>query len=224
MKKFLSLLLTMVMAALPVYAEDASTAFVSITDESGALALSYQPIPLNDADGDGTLTINDALINAHAAHHPDGAAAYLSEPSQFGMSMVVLWGCGHGAFGYCVNDVSAMNPLDPVRPGDHVKAYAYTDLSGWSDLYSFFDCTAVAAEVNGEVALTLNANAFDENWSPIVLPVEGAILTINGETTESVTDAAGNAVLTFAQAGTYLISAVSESQVLVAPVCIVTVK
>ena len=41
---------------------------------------------------------------------------------------------------------------------------------------------------------------------------------------EVKTDAVGKAALTFDAAGTYVVSAVSESMTLVAPVCIVTVN
>ena len=72
--------------------------------------------------------------------------------------------------------------------------------------------------------LTLNMMTFDENWNPVSLPVEDAILTIDGEDSEVVTDAEGKAQFTIEAAGEYLISARSDSAILVPPVCIVTVK
>ena len=53
--------------------------------------------------------------------------------------------------------------------------------------------------------------------------VQGAFLIVDGEKTDVVTDENGNAVLTLAEAGTYTVSAVSETMTLVPPVCIVTV-
>ncbi len=224
MKRFLSLILAMLLLALPVLAEEADVVYVSITDGAGELVLAYASVPLTDADDDGALTLNDALINAHAAQHPDGAAAYLSEPSQYGVSLVILWGADHGSFGYCVNDASAMSLMDPIQPGDHVKAYAFTDLTAWSDLYTYFEAPAVVAAAGEAVPLTLSANGYDAAWVPVILPVDAAELTVNGERTAVFTDEAGHAVLTFDEAGVYTVSAVSDSQVLVAPVCIVTVK
>lgn len=225
MKKFLATLLALLMlVSLTAFAEEAPTVFVSISDDTGALVMAYQPVPLTDADADGALTICDALMNAHAAAHPDGAAAFAAVSTEWGLSMSKLWGVENGgSYGYCVNDASAMSLVDPLKEGDHVKAYAYTDLTAWSDTYCYFAAPVAAGTVNGEIALTLSANGYDANWNPVINPVAGAVITVNGEKTETVTDENGNAVLTLAEAGTYTVSAVSDSMTLVPPVCIVTV-
>lgn len=226
MKKFLSPLLALLMlVSLTAFAEEtAPTVYVSVSDDAGALVVAYAPVSVTDLDEDGALTICDALACAHAAYHPDGAAAFLAEQSEWGLSMYKLWGVENGgSYGYCVNDASAVSLLDPVKGDDHVKAYAYTDLTAWSDTYCYFAAPAVEAAPNAEIALTLSASGYDENWSPITLPVAGAVITVNGEKTEVVTDENGNAVLTLAEAGVYTISAVSETQTLVPPVCIVTI-
>ncbi len=224
MKKLCSLLLALCLCILPAFAEEAGVVYVSLTDGTGELALAYAPVPLTDADGDGALTLNDALIAAHVQHHPDGAAAFASEKTEYGLSLVLLWGFENGgSYGYCLNDVPAMSLADPIKAGDHVKAYAYTDLATWSDTYCYFGAPAVEKAVDEKVELTLSANGYDEAWAPVVLPVAGAVLTINGERTDTVPGEAGHAVLNFAEAGVYTVSAVSEGQELVAPVCIVPV-
>lgn len=226
MKKILvSLLTLMLLLTLTAFAEDAApTVYVSISDDTGALVLACQPVTVTDADADGTLTICDALVAAHAAYHPDGAAAFLAEASEWGLSMYKLWNVENGgSYGYCVNDASAMSLVDPIKAGDHVKAYAYTDLTAWSDAYCYFAAPAVAAAKGEEIPLTLCAAGYDENWAPIVVPVQGASITVNGEKTDLVTDENGHVVLTLAEAGTYTISALSETQTLVPPVCIVTI-
>ena len=226
MKKFLSVLLAMLMLlSCASFAESAdNTVFVSISDDTGALVLAYAPVELTDVDGDGALTICDAMMTAHAAYHPDGAAAFLAEDTEWGKSLYVLWGVDNGgSYGYMLNDMSPLSLLDEVKPGDHVKAYAYTDLTAWSDTYSYFTAPVAAVAVNVDVALTLFAAGYDENWAPITVPVAGAVLTVNGEKTEVVTDDNGNAVLTLAEVGEYIVSAVSDTMTLVPPVCIVTV-
>lgn len=226
MKKVLSVLLALLMfVSLTASAEEtAPTVYVSISDDTGALVLAYAPVALTDKDGDGALTICDALIAAHEECHPDGAEAFLAEDTEWGKSMYRLWGVENGgSYGYCVNDASALSLVDPVKDGDHVKAYAYTDLTAWSDTYSYFTAPVAAAAANADISLTLFAAGYDENWNPVTLPVAGAILTVNGEKTEVVTDETGNAVLNFAEAGTYTVSAVSDTMTLVPPVCIVTV-
>ena len=225
MKKFLSLLLAMLMlVSLTAFAEEAPAVYVSLSDDAGALVLAYAPVALTDVDGDGALTICDALMAAHIAYYPDGAAGFLAEDTEWGKSLYVLWGVDNGgSYGYCLNDASAWSLVDPIKAGDHVKAYAYTDLVAWSDTYAYFTAPVAAAAVNAEVALSLSANGYDEAWNPVTLSVSGAVLTVNGEKTEVVTDENGNAVLTFAEAGVYTVSAVSDTMTLVPPVCIVTV-
>lgn len=225
MKKFLSVLLALAMlVSLTAFAEEAPTVYVSISDDTGTLTLAYAPVALLDKDGDGALTICDALMEAHAAHYPGGADGFLAEESQWGLSMYRLWGMENGgSYGYCVNDASAMSLVDPIQPGDHIKAYAFTDLTNYSDTYAYFTAPVAAAAVNREVALTLSASGYDANWAPITLPVVGATLTVNGEKTEITTDENGNAVLNFTAPGVYTVSAISETMTLVPPVCIVTV-
>ena len=226
MKKFLSTLLTMLLLlSLTAFAEEANTVYVSISDDAGALVLAHQPVEMTDADGDGALTICDALMLAHAAYHPEGAAAFLAEQSEWGLSLYKLWGVENGgSYGYCLNDASAMSLVDPVQPGDHVKAYAYTDLTAWSDTYAFFTAPVAAAKVNEQVALSLSANGYEESWNPLTYPVQGAFLVVDGEVDDSImTDAEGQFALTFAEAGVYTVSAVSNDLTLVPPVCIVTV-
>ena len=225
MKKFLSLLLTVwMLVSLTASAEAAPTVYVSISTDTGALVLAYAPVTVTDADGDGALTICDALMLAHAAHHPEGAAAFLAEQSEWGLSLYKLWGVENGgSYGYYLNDASAWSLVDPVKDGDHVKAYVFTDLTAFSDTYAYFTAPVAAAAVNSEITLTLNAAGYDEAWNPVTLPVAGATLTVNGEKTDVITDENGNAVLTLAEAGTYTISAVSDTMTLVPPVCIVTV-
>lgn len=225
MKKLFSLLCALLMLfSFAVAEEEAPVAFVSISDDTGALVLAHAQVALTDADGDGVLTICDVLLTAHVAYHPDGAEAFGAADSEWGKSLTKLWGVENGgSYGYYLNDASAMSLADPVAAGDHVKAFVYTDLTAYSDTYTFFTAPVAAAAVDAEVALTLNAAGFDENWAPVTLPVANATLTVNGETTEIVTDESGCAVLTFAEAGEYIISAVSESMTLVPPVCIVIV-
>ena len=226
MKKFLSTLLALLMlVSLTASAEEAfPTVYVSISDDTGALVLAYAPVFLIDKDGDGALTICDTLMEAHAFYYPLASAGFLAEDTEWGKSLYRLWGVENGgSYGYMLNDASAMSLVDPVKEGDHIKAYAYTDLTAWSDTYCYFTAPVAAAAVNAEIALTLSAAGYDENWAPVTLPVAGAVLTVNGEKTEIVTDENGHAVLSLAEAGTYIVSAVSDTMTLVPPVCIVTV-
>ena len=223
MKKVLSLLLTLLLCALCCTAlcEEETYVSVSISDDTGTLVLALETVPVADVDGDGMLTINDALACAHQAH-PDGMAAYATAQTEWGISLMKLWGVENGgSYGYYLNDASAFSLTDPVQDGDHVKAYAFTDLNAFSDTYCYFDASYVETSVGSTVELTLTAAAFDENFAPITLPVAGATLIVDGEATGIVTDAEGKAVLTFAEGGSYLISADHPEMNLVPPVCLV---
>lgn len=226
MKKLTALLCTLLLLLSCAYAEapQTITAYVSVSDDTGALVLAFVPVTVTDTDGDGALTIADALCVAHIAHHPDGAAAFSLAPSQYGMSMTRLWGIENGgSYGYYVNDFSAFSPVDPIAEGDHIKAYAYTDLTAWSDTYSFFAAPTVTVAAGQPLDLTLSSAGYDEAWNPVTLPAAGAVITVDGVPTEVITDAQGCAQLTLTEPGSFVISAISDTQTLVPPVCIVVV-
>ena len=219
---FLCALLTLALCGAAV----AETVYVTIADGQGQLVMVNAAIDVTDIDADGALTINDALYAAHEAAYEGGAeAGYAAADAGYGLSISKLWGEENGgSYGYYLNDVSAYSLLDPVADGDYLNAFVYTDLEAWSDLYCTFGYREVVADAGANIILTLNMMTFDENWNPVSLPVEGAILTIDGEDSEVVTDAEGKAQFTIEAAGEYLISARSDSAILVPPVCIVTVK
>lgn len=227
MKKIAFLVLALVFLFSFAYAEVASegiSVFVSITDDQNALVLAYESVFVTDQDGDGAYTIADALACAHAQKHENGAEAFAYAPTEYGLSLTRLWGIENGgSYGYKINDENAMSLSDAVNDGDHVKAYVYTDLVAWSDTYSFFNKPACEAKAGEAISLTLSAAGYDEMWNPIVLSVEGAKITVNGEETNAVTAADGSFELSFTDGGVYVVSAVSETMNLVAPVCVITV-
>lgn len=225
MKKFLSLLLVFLFAAASALAVEPANVLVTITDDTGAMVLACQSVAVTDADEDGALTINDALLCAHTDNNENGAEAYQSENTEYGLSLTRLWGVENGgSYGYYVNDASAWSLLDPVKEGDHVKAFVYTDLTAWSDTYTFFNAPMLTVKAGEAAELVLSAAGFDESYAPITLAVEGAAITVNGEATELVTNAEGKVSLTLNGAGVYTISATSAAMTMVAPVCIITVE
>ena len=200
------------------------TVYVTISDETGMLVLSQEAISVTDSDSDGVLSINDALYVSHEVCYEGGAAeGYASSEGQYGLCMDKLWGASNGgSYGYYVNNAPAWSLVGPVKDGDYVNAFIYTDLIAWSDTYCYFDVNTALADENGDVTLTLSAQGYDESYNPIVIPVEGAVITIDGEATEYVTDAEGKAKIALRESGTHIISATSEAQTLVPPVCKVT--
>lgn len=203
---------------------ESADVYVTIADSNGALVLSQEEITVTDVDNDGALTINDALYAAHKAKYEGGAAAgYSSEFTQYGLSLTKLWGDSSGSFGYYVNNQSAWSLEDTIKTGDYINAFVYTDLTTWSDTYCYFDVNTASTDSGKEIALTLSAVGYDADWNKISVPVSGATITVNGAATEIKTDADGKAAVKLENGGTYVISAVSDTQLLVPPVCKVTI-
>ncbi len=219
------LLFIISISGMTAFADEASiTVYVTIADANGNLALSQTAVTVTDIDGDNALTINDALYVAHEENYTGGAAAgYASGTSDYGFSLNKLWGTTNGgSYGYYINNTSAWNLTDPLKNGDYLNAYVYTDLITWSDTYCYFDVNTATVSENGTLTLTLNMAGYDANYTPITLPVKGATIMINGTATTYKTDINGNVTIKPNKAGEYIISAVSDTQTLVPPVCIVT--
>lgn len=216
----------MALTCFPLHASAAESAevYVTIADNTGALALAAQPVTVTDTDKDGALTIHDALTIAHDTHYSGGTAGYSTSRTEFGLGITKLWGVEQGSsYGYCVNHQSALSLEDPVQTGDVLSAYAFTDLNTFSDTYCFFDADSLSVNAGDAITLTLTANGYDENWNPVQNPVEAAEITVNGEKSGYLTDAQGNVTLTLPEDGAFVLSAVSDAQVLVPPVCSVQV-
>ena len=201
---------------------DAADDDVYVTIANGNIILAYEDVDLTDADGDGTLTVGDALYLAHEENYSGGAAAgFASEMTDYGLSLTKLWGDESGSFGYTVNNVSALSLADTVKAGDHIVAYVYTDTTTWSDTYCFFDKAELDVKENTKFTLTLTMNTYDAEWNTVQAPVEGARITVNGSTTDYVTDASGKVTLSLTDDA--IISAVSDTMTLIPPVCSVDV-
>ncbi len=221
MKKNSTAILTaaMIMGTFTVTASAEASAQVFVTISDGELMSAQAEIIAEDINGDGKISIDEALYSAHEELYQGGAEkGYSAYDSEYGRSLDMLWGNNCGAYGYYVNNSSALSLDDEVKDGDYINAYCYTDLTGWSDIYCYFD----KYDVNGNnFTLTLSAAAWDENYNPITVPVEGAVITINGEKTGFVTDSQGKAeIVVEAQEDLYVISAVSDTQTIVPPVCL----
>lgn len=232
MKKIIILTLALIMllsaVGMSVSAEAAGAVnvYVTVSDANGKLALAQERISVTDIDNDGAITVNDALYTAHEAKYEGGAAAgYESVASDYGLSLNRLWGTANGgSYGYYINNTSAWSLVDPLKEGDYLNAFVYTDLTAWSDTYCYFDKNSLTAQSGEELTLTLSMATFDAEYNPVTLPVEGATVIINGKESEYKTDADGKVTLNLTTEGVNLISAVSESVTLVPPVCMATVE
>lgn len=198
--------------------EEQTFVYVSITDASGESALACQEIPLRDADGDGLLTVHDALLCAHDAKFDGGAAeGYASEQTEDGRIATMLWGEDGGGFGIYVNHVSVGDLLTPMQEGDLLHAFVCAN-SG-DALYCHFDVPH--ASVGGGEALTLLLTAVDSGEE---IPVADAVIQIDGKDTAFTTDAEGKVTLQFDGSGSCIVSARKDGVPLLPPVCAVSVS
>ena len=220
---FLLAILLICQGAVPAMAEESNTkVFVTISDDQGALVLAHKEVTVTDQDGDGTLTIHDALYCAHEQNYTGGAqAGFGTEDTQWGVSLTKLWGVENGgSYGYYLNNASAMSLTDAVKHGDSVQAYAYADTTTFSDMFCYFDRDTCAG---GAVTLTLNGISFDPaTFAPVVAPVAGAKILVDGQDSGVVTDAEGKCTVTITK--NCIISATSETATLVPPVCVAEVE
>lgn len=229
MKKFIPVLAAAMLScsAVPMIASAADAESVNVTvtvsDGSQQPVLIRQNVNVTDIDSDGKLTINDALYITHENCFSGGAASgYRSEIGTYGLKITKLWGKENGdGYGYYVDNVAAMGLTDPVSEGNDIYAFVYTDTANWSDSYSWFDKKTADTKQGDELELTLSRAGFDANWAPVTLPVEGAVITVNGNATEFKTDANGKATVKVDNAGQSIISAKSDQMILVPPVCVV---
>lgn len=226
MKRFFAMvlisLLTISALGLTAFAEETQKADMYVTiANKGELVVAQEKVTVTDIDGDNVLTVNDALYAAHEAKYDGGAAAgygYYTH-QDYGLSLGKLWNDNSGNFGYYVNSTMCMGLATPVAENDQITAYIYKDTTNWSDMGSRFDKNIVETKAGTQFTLTLST----VDWAGSA-PIEDAIITIDGVATEYKTDAQGKVTIAIDEAGTYVISAISEQQTLVPPACKVTVS
>lgn len=221
MKKAILILLCLALCCGGALAE---AAYVSLSDGQGNIVMAHQPIELSDVDGDGAVTIYDCLYLAHETSYAGGAqAGFAAEDQGYGLSVTRLWGEENGgSYGYYVNNASAYSLTDPVAGGDMVHAFVYTDLEAWSDTYCYFESETLETD-SDRATLQLMYQYYDADWNSVTAPLEGAKIWIDGVESEFVSDGEGQVEISGLSVGAHLVTARSEDQVLVPPICVVTV-
>ena len=221
MKKLTSILLTLCLMlslfAFAANAADTISVTVTIADKTGALVLAAEAVEVRDVDGDSLFTVHDTLTCAHEQYYgsADGYKA-VALPGYQGLSLEKLWGqTNNYSFGYYCNNASCWSLLDPVNDGDKVTAFAYSDLKGFSDAYTFCEPDTAAVKTGESFQLTFHKAGFDEKWNPIELPVAGATVTVDGKATRFVTDENGEVEILILKPGKHIVSVTSDTETLV---------
>lgn len=220
---FLALLFP-VLTAFPVLAEEdaapeeAACAYVSVALSGGDPVLVHQETRLRDVDGDGVLTVHDAMLAVHDARFEGGAeAGYASEQAEDGRIATMLWGETESNIGIYVNHAPAEDLLAPVQDGDLLYAFTYGEAE--DVLYCHFD--VADASVTGEEKLALALTAYIPGEGE--QPVADAVIRIDGRDTAFRTDEEGKVTLQFDGSGSCTVSARKDGVTLVPPVCTVSV-
>ena len=234
---------------LDVMAEAADPVTVSFTvSQQGVLAKTSDgtaavelPVTVTDVNSDGILTYDEALVALHETYCPDGTDGYKTVTT----SVTKLWGKAVTGPTFVKNDkvlTKAVNySTSTVAEGDKLYAASVEDTVDLSDCLSHFDKTEVTVEAGKEFTLTLKAAG--EYWSggrdtylnaygiSVGTWEDGSFQAITG----AKTAANGTVTLSFAKAGTYIVTAngilTGEDDEgydiecrITAPYCIVTVK
>lgn len=229
-KRLLSLLLALTMALSLVttgaWAADSIQVTVTIANQ-GAIAvgkdntlMAQVPVKVTDLNSDGKFTYEEAMKAAHKAYCADGEDGFATS----GGWATMLWGETDGVGGfYRNNTMTATVDKETIQNGDALTAFSYADTADWSDKYSFFDQSTVSVKTGETLTLNLKKQGYNE----AATPANAALCTIDKtgafQEMNVTTDDKGNATFSFDQAGTYVVSAYGNEDILVPPVCIVTV-
>ena len=229
----LTLCILLGMMQVSVFADttDSITVNVSIAKDGDFVTgkdgtrIAYTPVTITDVNGNESYDIDDVLYATHELYYDEGAASgYSSQNTEYGLSLIKLWGDDSGAFRYYKDNQSAMSLADSVTDGSNIYAFIYQDKTSWSDTYTYFKKAALSVETGKPLSVQLNKSVYDDNWNPVELPVKNATVTINGEVTEHITNDDGVAEIVFDSVGSYTLSAITDDYISTPPVCIVTVK
>lgn len=218
------LLLALVMAfsLLPAAALAAGdiTVYVTVSDK-GVLAagtdashtvMAGVPVTVTPGD-DGKATVDAVLQAAHAAYCSGG---YTTVQGSYGLQVTKLWGVETTNTLFLINGsgLSSGVGTDKMSAGDSLTASINKDDANYSDYYTAFDKTSVTVYPGQSFDLTLKGH-LGMAWTDagktmtalsgvsVGTASAGVFTPIDGKST----DADGKVSLSFAAAGTYIVSA-----------------
>lgn len=202
-------------------AVDSMNVFVTISN--GETLISQESVTVSDVDGDGALSLHDALFCAHEQYYEGGAAkGYEMQETEWGKSLLKVCGIENGcSYGYFVNHESADNLDFKLTENCYVDVFAYTDLDTFSDTYSYFDNRSVECSEDGSVTLSLYTKSYDENFNLVENVLADARILLNGEASSYRTDSNGKVTLIPDNSSDCVVSAVCDELLLVPPIAVI---
>ena len=212
---------------------------------SDGSVMANKEVTVTDLNSDGVLTYDEALAAAHAAYCKDG---YETAESQWGLSVTKLWGVTTGNTVFYQNHTALTSNVgdttkSTVAAGDYLAASVNSDGTYYSDHYTYFSSLTAEATAKQAVSLTLNGTVGSGDKLTIGTWNNGTFTAIE----DAKVAADGTVSLTFAEAGTYYVTAsgtvhktisdytqtpdenwvyptIEHDCPIIAPVCVVTVS
>lgn len=199
---------------------------VPVLDKENKAVL-LRTVQVSDINGDGCFSLDEALTELHKSALT--VDSYAAGADSFGYySVSKLWGVETSAVGFYKNHLltAAVNE-ESLSSGDQITAYIYKDQAGWSDRYTYFsqDTLLVCEDTEFQVTLSYDAwgtvfpqataplGVFDQDTGTYSVPsaMRGELLFGDFYMPTVSTDASGNAVMSFTEPGTYLLTAQYDS-------------
>lgn len=261
-KRILSLLLSLavISGTAPAYvsantepAEDARVYFTVsdrgiIAADNDGKAMAGREVTVKDINLDGKLSYDEALRAAHREYNSE--SGYVSENTQYGVSISRLWGVDTGNTLLFINNEGILNDAgtETVLEGDKLTVSVNKDNTYYADWYTFFDSDTKTVKTGEEFTLTLKGHLgmayTDEDKANVPIPEVSAGIWKDGAFVnweEKTTDKDGMVSFAFNEAGTYYITAdgtvkdtvtdwsnggaeIEADCPIIAPVCVVTVE
>jgi hypothetical protein len=216
-----SLLCLASLFSLSVFAEEEAKVNVKVSvTTKNSIKAGLVDVAAGDEDGDGAITISDALYVAHEIYCAAGVSGYAAEETEFGLSLVKLWGDESGNFGYYLNHQPAMSLADTIKEGDVISACIYEGVYPNMESYAYFDKDSAVVSEGGSITLTLMKLGYDENFNAVSSPVANAKLTVDASPWgDYTTDENGKVTFTPEWTAEMIVSAIGENEEIIMPVC-----
>ena len=216
-----SLLCLASLFSLSVFAEEEAKVNVKVSvTTKNSIKAGLVDVAAGDEDGDGAITISDALYVAHEIYCTAGVSGYAAEETEFGLSLVKLWGDDSGNFGYYLNHQPATSLADTIKEGDVINACIYEGVYPNMESYAYFDKDSAVVGEGGSITLTLMKLGYDENFNAVSSPVANAKLTVDASPWgDYTTDANGKVTFTPEWTAEMIVSAIGENEEIIMPVC-----
>ena len=216
-----SLLCLASLFSLSVFAEEEAKVNVKVSvTTKNSIKAGLVDVAAGDEDGDGAITISDALYVAHKIYCTAGVSGYAAEETEFGLSLVKLWGDDSGNFGYYLNHQPATSLADTIKEGDVINACIYEGVYPNMESYAYFDQDSAVVSEGGSITLTLMKLGYDENFNAVSSPVANAKLTVDASPWgDYTTDANGKVTFTPEWTAEMIVSAIGENEEIIMPVC-----